>query len=178
MGKITKRSMIFAVIGFLLIVATACGSKSQESVVKKIDEKLTDMKGYKIAAEMKMKTGKEERNYDVDIWYQKGETDLYRVGLDNEAEEGGQVILKNQEGVFVLTPALNKSFKFQTEWPDNSSQPYLYQSIVEDVLADKEAEFSAEDDHYVFTTKTNYQNNTNLPFQEVTFDKKSFTPTA
>lgn len=178
MGRIMKRSLAFAVISLLIIILAACGSKSEEKVVKKIDEKLSEINGYKIAAEMKMMTGKEERNYDVDVWYKKGETEFYRVGLDNDAEEGGQVILKNKEGVFVLTPALNKSFKFRTEWPENSSQPYLYQSIVKDILADKDASFSAEDNAYVFLTKTNYQNNTNLPFQKVYFDKKTFTPMA
>lgn len=170
--------MLFAVIGFVFVLLTACGAKSEESVVKKIDQKLSEMDGYKVTAEMKMHTGKEEQKYDVDIWYKKGKTDFYRVGLDNDAEEGGQIILKNQEGVYVLTPSLNKSFKFQTEWPENSSQPYLYQSIVQDVLADTEAVFSKEEDYYVFTTKTNYQNNTNLPFQEVYFDKKTYTPVA
>src|SRR5699024_2038803 len=144
----------------------------------KIEGQLQDMNGYKLTAEMKMNTGKEERNYDIDVWYKKGKTDFYRVGLENEADEGGQVILKNDEGVFVLTPALQKSFKFQTEWPENSSQPYLYQSIVQDVLADKEANFSAEEDHYVFMAKTNFQNNTNMPYQKVYFDKKTYMPNA
>src|SRR5699024_478928 len=31
--------------------------------------------------------------------------------------------------------------------------------------------------HYVFETKTNYHYQTNLPYQEVYFDKKSYTPT-
>ena len=37
--------------------------------------------------------------------------------------------------------------------------------------------FTASETHYVFLTKTNYQNSTNLPYQEVYFDKKSYTPT-
>lgn len=162
----------------VILVVSACGGKSQESVVKKISEKLEDVNGYKVEAQMTMKTGQEERNYEIDVWYKKGENDFYRVGLQNAEEDSGQVILKNEEGVFVLNPALNKSFKFQTDWPDNSSQPYLYQSLVHDVMNDKEAEFSADDDHYIFFTKTNYQNNTNLPYQEVYFDKKNYIPTA
>src|SRR5699024_12666410 len=93
-------------------------------------------------------------------------------------EEGGQVILKNKKGVFVLTPAHNKSFKFQAEWPDNSSQPYLYQSLVKDVIADKEATFTASEDEYVFLTKTNYKNNSNLQLQEINSDKKTLLTTA
>src|SRR5699024_12095625 len=129
--------------------------------------------GYKATAEMTMKTGQEERSYEVDVWFKKGQEDFYRVGLENEEEEGGQVILKNNEGVFVLTPALKKSFKFQTDWPENSSQPYLYQSLVSDVLQDEDAEFEATDKEYIFQTKTNYQSNNNLPYQEIHFDKKT-----
>lgn len=176
MGKMQYRLVMLAVIGVLSIIMTACGGKSQESVVKKIDSKLEDSSGYKVTAEMKMKTGKEDRKYDVNVWYKKGKTDMYRVGLENGSDDNGQVILKNEEGVFVLTPALNKSFKFQTEWPENSSQPYLYQSVVEDVLQDKDAVFTEADNYYMFKTKTNYQNNTNLPYQEVYFDKKTFAP--
>lgn len=173
-----KRNFTFLIfIGLLILIAAGCGGKSQESVIKKIDGTLEDVSGYKATAEMTMKTGQEERSYEVDVWFKKGQEDFYRVGLENEEEEGGQVILKNNEGVFVLTPALKKSFKFQTDWPENSSQPYLYQSLVNDVLADNEATFTASETHYVFLTKTNYQNSTNLPYQEVYFDKKSYTPT-
>src|SRR5699024_588443 len=91
-------------------------------------------------------------------------------------DKGSQVILKNDDGVFVVTPALNKSFKFQTEWPENSSQPYLFQSLVNDVKNDKDATFTATDTQYILHTKTNYQSNNNLPFQEIYYDKKSYTP--
>src|SRR5699024_7766352 len=124
-------------------------------------------------------TGEKDQSYDVNAWYKQGETDLYRVGLDHKNEEGGQVILKNKKGVFVLTPAHNKSFKFQAEWPDNNSQPYLDQSLVKEDRADKEIiTFNDSEDVYVFLTKTNYKNNSNLPLQEIHFDKKTFLPTA
>ena len=177
MVKNKKVITMITFIGLLLVVA-GCGGKSQESVAKKIESKLEDVNGYKVAAQMTMKTGQEERNYEIDVWYKKGTEDFYRVNLENDDNDGGQVILRNEEGVFVLTPALNKSFKFQTDWPENSSQPYLYQSLVHDVLTDRDATFSAEEDAYKFMTKTNYQNSTNLPYQEVYFDKKSYLPTA
>src|SRR5699024_8734502 len=123
-----------------------------------------------------MNTGEEAHSFQIDVWHKK--KDFYRVSLENEEDEkGNQVILKNEEGVFVLTPALDKSFKFQSDWPQNSSQPYLYQSLVSDVLKDEDAEFEATDKEYVFRTKTNYQSNNNLPYQEIHFDKKTYTPT-
>src|SRR5690625_144623 len=177
MRKLVKH--LLPVIFILMIITlVGCGGKSQEKVLKKIEDTLGSLQAYKVEATMKMNTGEEERSYDIDIWYNKGEQDFYRVTLESDGEDGGQVILKNEEGVFVLTPSLQKSFKFQTEWPDNSSQPYLYKSLINDVINDKEAVFTTSDSYYVFQTKTNYQNNSNLPFQEVYFDKKTYLPVA
>lgn len=163
------------VIALLILILTACGEQSQEDVVQKLEGKLEDMNGYKAQANMSLKTGEESQTYNIDIWHKKKE--YYRVLLKNEKDEkSSQVILKNDDGVFVLTPALNKSFKFQSDWPHNSSQPYLYQSLVQDIIDDPDASFKKTDDHYVFETKTNYQNNNNLPYQEIYFDKKTYTP--
>lgn len=172
-----KHSIIlFAVVmGLFVFVLSGCGEKSQADVVKKLDSQVANLKGYKSKAEMKMNTGEETQKYDLDVWYK--DKDFYRVSLANaDDEKGSQVILKNTEGVFVVTPALNKSFKFQSDWPESSSQPYLFQSLVNDVKKDADATFESTADQYVFTTKTNYQSNSNLPYQEIHFNKKSFTP--
>lgn len=161
-----------------MVIVSACGGKSQESVVKKIEKKLADVSGYKAVAEMTMKTGREDRQYHINVMFQKGKVDLYRVDLASNNNENKQVILKNAEGVFVLTPLLNKSFKFQADWPEKSAQPYLYQSLVQDVLADVDAVFTTTDTHYIFRTKTNYQHNKNLPYQKIHFDKKTLQPVA
>lgn len=174
MIKKTRMWMILG-IGILLFLA-ACGEQSQEDVVKKLGENVEDLAGYKANVEMKMNTGQEEQLFNIDVWHKKEA--FYRVALSSSKEDkGSQIILKNKDGVFVLTPELKKSFKFQSEWPDNSSQPYLYQSLVEDIANDEEAEFTKDDKNYIFKTKTNYQNSNNLPKQEIYIDKESYTPT-
>ena len=69
--------------------------------------------------------------------------------------------------VRVLTPSLNKSFKFQSEWPYNNSQVYLLQSLINDIAEDTEYTFEEEDSTYVITTKVNYPNNNNLKTQKI-----------
>lgn len=71
----------------------------------------------------------------------------------------------------VLTPSLNKSFKFESEWPYNNSQVYLLQSVVNDINNDKALSFEEKDDRYVFTTSVNYPNNRSLVKQMIYFDK-------
>lgn len=170
-----KKKLFVLLIGLVtILVLSACGTKSQEDVVSALNKKVEDLSGYKAKAKMTLQMGSEPHTYDVDIWHKN--PDFYRVNLKNAEKEQNQMILRNEEGVFVLTPALNKSFKFQSDWPKNSSQAYLYESLVKDITEDKEAKFKATDKYYVFETKTRYQNNKMLPYQEITLDKKSLEP--
>ena len=102
---------IVFVLGMVLLLS-ACGEQSQEDVVENLEESLEKLEGYKAEAEMDMKTGQEDQTFSIDVWHKK--SDFYRVSLSNEHDdEESQIILKNEDGVFVLTPALEKNFKFQ-----------------------------------------------------------------
>ncbi|WP_282142281.1 LolA family protein [Cytobacillus oceanisediminis] len=170
-----KKKWFMLLAGLLVVLAlSACGTKSQEDVVKDLNNKLEDIKGYKAEAKMTLQMGTDPQTYDIEVWHK--EPDFYRVNLKNAQKEQSQMILRNDDGVFVLTPALNKSFRFQSDWPQNSSQAYLYESLVKDIMEDKEAKFSATKDHYVFETKTRYQNNQMLPVQEIKLKKSDLSP--
>lgn len=71
----------------------------------------------------------------------------------------------------VVTPNLNKSFKFQSEWPYNNSQIYLLQPLVTDLENDDTRTFKTNKNGYVFTTKVNYTNDKELVKQKIYFDK-------
>ncbi|MBG9549377.1 LolA family protein [Cytobacillus firmus] len=170
-----KKNWFLLLAGLLVVLAlSACGSKTQEDVVKDLDKKLEDVKGYKAEAKMTLQMGTDPQTYEIEVWHK--DPDFYRVNLKNAQKEQSQMILRNNDGVFVLTPALNKSFRFQSEWPQNSSQAYLYESLVKDIMEDKEAKFSATKDHYLFETKTRYQNNQMLPVQEIKLKKSDLSP--
>jgi len=170
------RKKLFLLITGLLVIFTlaACGSKSQEDVVKELNGKLGDLTSYKVNAKMTLKMGTDSQVYNVEIWHK--DPIFYRVNLKNAQRDQSQMILRNNQGVFVLTPALNKSFRFQSDWPQNSSQAYLYESLINDIVADKEAKFTKTKDYYVFETKTRYQNNSMLPFQEIKLNKNDLSP--
>ncbi len=157
-----------------IFILAACGSKTQEDIVKELNSKQKDLTSYKVTAKMTLKMGTDSQVYDVEIWHK--DPTFYRVNLKNAEKDQSQMILRNNQGVFVLTPALNKSFKFQSDWPQNSSQAYLYESLIKDIVADKEAKYTETKDHYVFETKTRYQNNNMLPVQEIKLNKKDLSP--
>lgn len=169
-----KRLLLLFTGLMILFVLSACGAKSQSDVVKDLNGKLEDLSGYKVNAKMTLKMGSDSQVYNVEIWHK--DPTYYRVNLKNPAKDQSQMILRNDEGVFVLTPALNKSFRFQSDWPQNSSQAYLYESLIKDILEDKSAKFSSTKDYYVFETQTRYQNNKMLPTQEIKLNKNDLSP--
>lgn len=71
----------------------------------------------------------------------------------------------------VLTPSLNKSFKFQSEWPYNNSQSYLFQTLLKDIKNDEQKIFEKTEEEYIYTTNVNYSNNKDLKKQKIYIDK-------
>lgn len=151
------------------IVMCACTKNDKQSITNKIYNKINSSKGYQIQATMELINNENSYKYDVLMSYKKD--DNFRVSLKNQTNNHEQIILKNEEGVYVLTPTLNKSFKFQSKWPYNNSQAYLPQSIINDIKSDSNSTMKKLNNGYLFTSKVNYKNNALLTHQEVLFDK-------
>ncbi|MEG2351511.1 MAG: hypothetical protein RSA10_00440 [Bacilli bacterium] len=154
---------------FCTISLTGCGKDDKTTVINKLDKKVSNLKGYQLEAMMELINNDDSYKYDVLVSYKK--SDNYRVSLKNKTNNHEQIILKNNEGVYVLTPSLNKSFKFQSKWPYNNSQAYLLQSIINDIKADTKMIMKEVKKGYVFSSTVNYKNNPTLVKQEVFLDK-------
>lgn len=170
-SRVAKLLFLFVTI----LVLSACGADSKEDVVKKLSNKWVDTKGYELSAEMSILTGDEPRVYGVEVWHTK--PDFYRVQVADTNAENTQMIIRNTEGVFVVTPALNKTYKFQSKWPTENSQAYLIGSLANDIKKDKTATFKEEGDKYVFETKTSNNHKNMLPYQKIYINKKTLLPT-
>lgn len=153
----------------LSLFLTGCGKNDEKSVMKNFEKKVNDTDSYHIVGILDITNNDDTYTYDVDVSYK--EDDNYRVSLTNKSNGHEQIILKNSSGVYVVTPSLNKSFKFQSDWPNNNSQIYLLKSILNDIKNDEEKTFEEKNDFYVFTTTVNYPNNTRLSKQNIKIDK-------
>lgn len=162
-----KKYLIFLTIISLCLVG--CGSYGEKDIVKDFSKKINDTNGYYVNGELEIVNNEDSYLYDVEVAYQKENN--FKVNLKNKTNNHEQVILKNNDGVYVLTPSLNKSFKFQSEWPYNNSQSYILQTILKDLESDNDKTFEEKDDSYIFTTKVNYSNNSELVKQQITLDK-------
>ena len=153
----------------LLLLVTGCGKNSETSIINDLEKKVNKSDAYKLSGELEIVNNDEVYTYDVEVSYKKDNN--YKVSLTNQANNHTQIILKNADGVYVLTPALNKSFKFQSDWPYSNSQVYLLKSLVNDIKDTKEKDFKQTDNGYMLTTKVNYPNNSKLVKQTIELDK-------
>lgn len=163
-----KRKLLM-ILFLLVIFATGCFKYDSKDAIKDLEKKYKNLKAYHIEGELEIINNEDVFKYDVDVKFKKD--DQYRVSLRNQNNNHEQIILKNSEGIYVLTPSLNKSFKFQSDWPYNNSQVYLIKSILDDIRNDKEKDFVEKEDSFIITTKVNYPNNRKLVRQIIEFDK-------
>jgi outer membrane lipoprotein-sorting protein len=159
---------IVILLGVFLLVLTGCGRYTADDITKEIGKKIKD--SYRLVGELSINNNDDVYNYNIEVCYKKDK--YYKVSLTNISNDHTQVILKNDDGVYVLTPSLNKSFKFQSDWPYDHSQIYLIETLLKDISQDKESKFIENDDTYVFETSVNYPNNKLLVKQKITLDNK------
>ena len=153
---------------FMVIMLSGCGSKGEKDILKNLSKKV-DVEAYYLDGKLEIVNNEDSYQYDVEAAYKSKNN--FRVSLKNKVNNHEQIILKNEEGVYVLTPSLNKSFKFQSERPYNNSQSYLLQTVIQDLKNDENLGFEENNDGYIFTSTVNYANNPNLVKQKVYLDK-------
>ena len=162
-----KRKVILCLL-LIGIFITGCGKNNTGNVVKNLDNKVKNLKSYKLEGNLEIVNNDNTFNYRVSVDYK--ENDKYKVSLKNIANNHEQIILKNDDGVYVVTPSLNKSFKFQSEWPNNNSQVYILENIMNDICNDKNNKVYEDNGNYIIESSVNYPNNENLVKQRVEVD--------
>ena len=163
-----KYFIAFLVITMLCL--TGCTKLSDKEIKTNFLKDVKNLKNYFMEGELVLNNNDDNYVYDVKVSYAKD--DNYKVVLVNKANNYEQTILRNNLGVYVITPGLNKTFKFQSEWPYNNSQAYLLQTVAKDLEKDMNYTFEQKNKDYVFLTKVNYPNNEAFVKQRITLDDK------
>ena len=157
-----KKKMLMVLIAICMLL-TGCFDK--KNGMSNFVNKVKNNKKYYLTGILEIVNNDDIYKYDINVSYK--DKDYYKVSMINKTNNHEQIILKNNDGVYVLTPALNKSFKFQSEWPYNNSQSYLLQSIVNDIEMDKKKKIKNSGNQTIVTTGVNYENNPKLKMQKI-----------
>ena len=157
------------IIILILLCVGILGGCSKNKVYKEneVIEYLEDLKSYSLTSSMKLNKMDKTINMDVSVDYQS--PNLYKVSFGKDTE---QIILKNEKGVYVITPNLNKEFKFDGTWPNNSSHAYLLDSISKDIKKDETSILTTNENDIVIESKVSGKAGSNITKMKYTCDKK------
>lgn len=163
-----RRYALICLVMLVAISVVACGSKDETTIVKDLATRSTEMDSYSCHGKLTIKSDQSTQQYDVEVWYKK--PNFYRVRLKNANKGLTQILLRNEQGVYVLTPHLKKSFRFQSNWPTKNSQIYLYQTVLSSIVDDQQRKFTAGKKEYQFEVSAKYSFNPTLKTQQIMLD--------
>ena len=164
---INIKKVVFIILSVFLL--TGCMNNTKD-LMKSFKDYNGKKNSYELTGEMVIVSNEDEFTYNIKVGVDNKTN--YKVSLVNTINNHEQVILKNSEGVYVVTPNLNKSFKFMSEWPSNSSQAYLIESLINDVNNDAKATIKEINGGYEIDSSVNYPNNQKLERETIITDKK------
>lgn len=163
-----KKIMIIAAAA-VVVIAFLFLFLREKPFEDRLQQTLGSLNSYLLEGVMEVAEGEDTKSYDVSVKYLKqDDQDYFRVAMKDSGVDQEQEIIRNAEGVFVVTPTLNQIFKFQGNWPSNSLKPYLLQSMRE-IAADESAQIEQTEEGYQISAGVNYPNNRNFTQQEMVF---------
>lgn len=129
--QMQHENKIIAGIGIAILAVALIFTMKPKSFSDEFAQTMKDMDSYILQGNMEITKGEDVKAYALEVGYEKGEKDYFKVSLTDKELNQEQIILRNDAGVFVVTPSLNQVFKFEGDWPMNSPKPYLLQSIAD-----------------------------------------------
>lgn len=91
------KKIIYLLVGLLLL--TGCSSVNENKALKKFKDKAYS-KSYSLSGNLIVNNSDNIYKYDVSVKYKNN---MYRVKLLNKDTKYSQIILKNKNGVYVIT---------------------------------------------------------------------------
>ena len=160
---------IIGIIAIVLVLLGGTWMMKEKSFSKKWNHQIENMQAYILKGDMEIRKGQGYQNYEIEVYYQK-ENEQYKVVLNDPVLKQTQSIVRNKDGVYVMTPQLNQIFKFQGSWPNNTKKPYLIQTI-DQIL--KEAEIKKENNQVIAKSEVTYEGHEQYKYQTMIFDQEA-----
>lgn len=165
--------MITLIICLLLsILLSSC--KQNQVLEKKFLEIVNELESYKLEATFETYFENGSKQCDVLVYYQSPNN--YRVELTNQIANEKQIMIKNNKGVFIILPSINKTFKITSDWPESTNQPYLLHSLAKDIVNGKDIITNNVDGNTTIELNTKLFDNTEPIKEKIVFDYKTKLP--
>ncbi len=178
-----KKIIISILCCVLTLFMVGCNNKKDSTNLEANQalDYIDSLSSYELSCKMVVNRDDKSINLDINVSYLK--PGYYKVCFNN-SNGNKQFIVKNDSGVFVLNPALNKEFKFDSDWPLNSTHAYLLEGIKNDIKADSEYSYELSGNNVIINAKLNNQSkakslkfyynlNDNKPVKAMLYDENN-----
>ena len=85
----------------MFLLLCGCGKSSEENIINKFIKKLENANRYTLKGTMSIVSNEDTFTYNVEA--NKSKEGYYKVSLVNKTNDHEQIILKNEDGVYVIT---------------------------------------------------------------------------
>lgn len=96
-----KKFLLFILLGLFCLTTVGCGKYGEKDIVKDLNKKITKTDSYYLTGELEIINNEDSYLYNVEVAYQKDNN--FKVSLINKTNNHEQIILKNGDGVYVMT---------------------------------------------------------------------------
>ena len=100
-----KKIILWCLVFFSAFLLAGCG-KENKDVVKELNNKINKSKSYYIIGELEIINNEDTYTYDAEVSYRA--ENQFKVLLKNKTNGHEQIILRNDEGVYVKTQESTK----------------------------------------------------------------------
>ena len=158
---------ILMIFTSLMIVGCKENKNIEESFIQNVNALIS----YKLVGKLETNFPSGTKECIVTVYYKK--PNLYRVELLSANSIEGQIMVKNDDGVHVIIPSINKTFKVNSSWPNNSSYPYLLQSLANDIISDDNIITTKDENYTILELKAKLFNRDDGNTQKIVFDENN-----
>lgn len=166
-----KKSGLFLAMALVVGVVAGCGASMKDTTSQlQTKQESLDAQNYKSTAKMTVQMDNGSQTYYIETNFES--PDVYKIALGDANKNVNQVIVHNNNGMFVVSPSLQKVFRFNGNWAQNQGHIYLYDQILKQIVDAKDtAKMTKKDGMYTFTLPVSPANDI-VTRQEVQLDSK------
>jgi outer membrane lipoprotein-sorting protein len=170
-----KISGLILAVGLVAGLVAGCGTPTATNMKSKLQtqaEKL-DTSNYHSTATMTVQMDNGSQTYYIQTDFEAPDT--YKIALGDQNKNINQIIVRNETGMFVVSPSLQKVFRFNGNWAQNQGHIYLYDQILQQLANTKNLSMKKDGNQYAFTMPMTPDNDV-VTKQRVDLDASSLDP--
>ena len=100
------KKIFLAILLTTILLITGCRSENIDKIKEDFIKDTNKLTGYYLEGILNLTNNDDTYQYDVSVSYAKG--DYYKVSLINKSNDYEQIMLRNDDGVYVITQGSTK----------------------------------------------------------------------